>query len=69
MYSINSKELALRNWPVAIHASAGSTADGLAVDAAGARTAFLAGAGAALLAAGIAVLGCRWLRDPVASAR
>jgi MFS family permease len=49
--------------------AAGSTAGGLAVDAAGARTAFLVGAGAALLAAGIAVLGRRWLRDPVASAR
>ena len=48
--------------------AAGSTAGGLAADAAGARPAFLVVAAAALLAAAIATLGRRWLRSPVASA-
>ena len=48
--------------------AAGSTAGGLAADAAGPRPAFLVVAAAALLAAAIATLGRRWLRSPVASA-
>jgi len=50
---------------VAIGYAGGSSAGGLAVDAAGARAAFLVAGAAALLAAGIAALGRRWLRTPV----
>ena len=48
--------------------AAGSAAGGLAADAAGPRPAFLVAAAAALLAAGIATVGQRWLSSPVTTA-
>jgi len=48
--------------------AAGSSAGGLAADAAGPRPAFLVAAAAALLAAAIATLGQRWLRQRVTPA-
>jgi len=48
--------------------AAGSTAGGLAADAAGARPAFLVAAAAALLAAEVAMVGQRWLSSPVTTA-
>ena len=53
---------------IAIGYAGGSSAGGLAVDAVGARAAFLVAGAAALLAAGIAGLGRRWLRTPVTPA-
>jgi MFS family permease len=50
---------------IAIGLAAGSSAGGLAVDAAGPRTAFLTAGTAGLLAAGIATLGRDWLRSPL----
>lgn len=56
------------NAATAIGLAAGSSAGGLAVDAAGPRTAFLAAAAAGLLAAGIATLGRQWLHNPLTPA-
>jgi MFS family permease len=53
---------------IAIGYAGGSSAGGLAVDAVGARAAFLVAGAAALLAAGIAGLGRRWLCTPVTPA-
>jgi MFS family permease len=50
---------------IAIGLAAGSSAGGLAVDAAGPRTAFLTAATAGLLAAGIGTLGRHWLHNPL----
>jgi MFS family permease len=53
------------NAATGIGLACGYSAGGLAVDATGARVAFLAGSAAALLAAGTALLGRRWLHPPV----
>jgi predicted MFS family arabinose efflux permease len=56
------------NAATAVGLAAGSSAGGLAVDAAGPRTAFLAAAAAGLLAAAIATLGRHWLHNPLTPA-